>query len=54
MKNWSENLAKGKVDTFIAECQQPDGQIVIPTGAHLIDFWKGERRRHLPHRIADD
>jgi SAM-dependent methyltransferase len=42
-----------QVDAFITACQQPDGQIVIPTGVHLIDFWKGERRRHLPHRIAD-
>ncbi len=42
---------RDEVDAFIAEHQQPDGQIVIPTGAHLIDFWKGERRRHLPFPI---
>lgn len=40
-----------QVDAFITECQQPDGQVVTPTGAHLIDFWKRGPRRHLPPHV---
>lgn len=50
----ADPTVRREIDTFITGCQQPDGRILIPTGAHLIDFWKGERRRHLPHRLADE
>lgn len=43
---------RDEIDAFINGHQQSDGQIVIPAGAHLIDFWKGERRRHLPREIT--
>jgi SAM-dependent methyltransferase len=46
----ADPAARNEIDAFIDSCRQPDGQVVIPAGAHLIDFWKGERRRHLPRK----
>jgi SAM-dependent methyltransferase len=48
----ADPAARNEIDAFINSCQQPDGQVVIPAGAHLIDFWKGDRRRHLPRKIT--
>lgn len=42
--------ARDAIDTFITQYEQPSGEVIIPTGAHLLDFWKGERRRHLPRQ----
>ncbi|MFD8316217.1 methyltransferase domain-containing protein [Kitasatospora purpeofusca] len=42
------------IDAFVADHLQPDGQVFIPTGTYLIDFWAGPADRHLPpQRPAD-
>ena len=49
----ADPAARNEIDAFINDCREPDGQVVIPAGAHLIDFWKGDRRRRLPRQTPD-
>jgi SAM-dependent methyltransferase len=38
-----------EIDTFIAKHELPSGEVLIPSGVHVIDFWKVGRPAHLPN-----
>jgi hypothetical protein len=40
---------RAEIDAFIATHQQPSGEVLIPSGVHLIDFWAVDRQAHLPN-----
>ncbi|MGV9266703.1 methyltransferase domain-containing protein [Kitasatospora sp. NPDC003701] len=42
------------IDAFVADHLQPDGQVFIPTGTYLVDFWAGPAERHLPLQRPSD
>lgn len=40
------------IDGFVKRYEQPSGQVLIPSGVHLIDFWKTGSQAHLGLRQA--
>ncbi|MFE4971511.1 class I SAM-dependent DNA methyltransferase [Kitasatospora sp. NPDC056651] len=41
-----------EVSAFVAAHTQPSGEVFIPTGAYVIDFWAGPVDRHIPRSRA--
>ncbi len=37
-----------EIDAFADAYTQPTGEVLIPTGAYVIDFWAGRAERHRP------
>jgi SAM-dependent methyltransferase len=38
------------IDGFVKRCEQSSGEVLIPSGTHLIDFWKTDTHAHLGSR----
>ncbi|MEV0217274.1 class I SAM-dependent methyltransferase [Micromonospora sp. NPDC050695] len=43
----SDPTTRAAVERFAREHEQPSGEVLIPSGVHLIDFWKIESRAHV-------
>jgi hypothetical protein len=41
---------RAEIDTFIAKHELPSGEVLIPSGVYVIDFWKADKLAHLPKR----
>jgi SAM-dependent methyltransferase len=37
-----------EIEAFVDSYTQPSGEVLIPTGAYVIDFWAGPAERHRP------
>lgn len=41
-----------EIETFVRQHTTDDGRVLLPTGMHLIDFWRTPRTSHLPNDNA--
>jgi SAM-dependent methyltransferase len=37
-----------EIEAFVSRHTAHDGRVLLPTGVHAIDFWRGPVQRHLP------
>jgi SAM-dependent methyltransferase len=43
-----DQKVRTEIGAFVADHQLPSGEVLIPSGVHVIDFWKIDTRAHLP------
>lgn len=44
----ADPAVRADVEDFVRAHTDEDGRVLLPTGVHVIDFWRGARTRHLP------